>query len=1144
MDRSLRFVLSLFAGAMLLPAQTTSTAILGTVTDGTGAIVAGAKVTATQIGTQIRREDTTSSTGDYNFPLLDVGEYTLEVEATGFKTELRSNVLLRVNEKVRVDFRLSVGTQSERIEVTASAAILRTDEASLGQVVEQKRVNDLPINGRNIANLAILQPGIQYGNRMGLDGQSGGGGFMLVPFLGIALVANGQRETNQHATMDGVVATDSLINTVPFNPSVEAIQEFKVLSGSYSAEYGFNSGAQLMLVTKAGTNDVHGSLFHFFRNEKLDAENYFTNYFNAPGAARRRKDGLLQNQYGLVVSGPVLLPKLYNGKDRTFFMYNFEARNRRDRGISAFAAQPPDDFRQGNLSRLLNRVSPAGAALPSVQILDPITGVPFAGNIIPASRIQTAARNFLNFYPAAQTVLGDPISGAPNFVGETRQTFDDRQMFARVDHQINTKDRIFGRYAHQWFNFGVVPGNNPNLSRLDDGTTRNLATQWLHIFSPSVINEFRYGIMYAKSGSANPRTNTDFDPEATLGIQGFRILNDNNRKFTPRETGLPTLGIQNFAGLSDPGTFYHDNAIHHFSNNLTISRGRHNFKTGFDFRRLQLFRGAANVPRGGLTFNDNIAQNGFAAFLLGYATQTETAEGLPLTDSRQNRYAGYFNDDWRVSRKLTLNLGIRYEYNSTATDIAGLWRSLILSQPLGQGVPVLGPPIRTPFAFYKPQRDLFMPRIGIAYRLTDRWVMRTGYGIYYNVHQLNNYTILNLNPPLSGSTLFVNTATNGVIPQGGQAIYTFQNPFGVLSPTSAIQVNALNPDNFQPVIHQWSIDIQRQLPWNTVLAIGYIGSKGSHIDNTVEANNPDPAINVAGGTTPQQRRPIQFVQDNPGGPIRPLTRLRWLDSGANQWYHGLQVNVEKRLSNGFLGTFAYTYSQSLGEAYGRNEGGGGGSLANTYQNPRNRAAEKGRYPFDVRHNLVLSGVYEIPTPFKQGVSKFVLGGWQTNVVGTFRSGFPFDVGQTNVMNTFNSPARPDRLNNGKLDNPTVNRWFDTEAFRVLTCQVPALGDRCRYGNSGVGILNGPGLQQIDFSGFKNFEVNERFRVQFRAEFFNLFNRPNFAPPNAVLTASPAFLPAAPGQADPVQGGRIQGPGAITRTIAPMRNIQFALKLYF
>ncbi|MBY0376139.1 MAG: carboxypeptidase-like regulatory domain-containing protein, partial [Bryobacteraceae bacterium] len=307
-------------------AQTTSTSILGSVSDSSGSVMSGAKVTLTNVRTGVKAETTTTSSGDFVFPLIDVGEYEVSVEMSGFKSETRKGVLVQINEKVRVDFNLSVGQVTERIEVSAAATQLKTDEVSLGTAVEQRRLVELPVNGRNVGNLATLQAGVMFGPRGGLDGQGGGGGGIPIPGQTIAIVANGQREVNQHATLDGVVATEARVNTVPFSPSPEAMEEVKVLTGSYSAEYGFNSGAQLVMVMRSGGNDFHGSVYNFLRNDKLDAEDYFQNYFRGPTTPRSPKQQIRQNQFGAVLSGPVWIPKLYNGKNRTFFMFNYEGR--------------------------------------------------------------------------------------------------------------------------------------------------------------------------------------------------------------------------------------------------------------------------------------------------------------------------------------------------------------------------------------------------------------------------------------------------------------------------------------------------------------------------------------------------------------------------------------------------------------------------------------------------------------------------------------------------------------------------------------------------------------------------------------------------------------------------------------------------
>ena len=409
--------LKLFPAFLLCVAafgQTTSTTILGTVTDSSGASVVGAKVSAKNIATNVLSTTLTTGSGDYTIPQVEVGDYTVSVETPGFKVATKTGVRLQIDEKVRVDFQLEVGSQTEIITVKAESTTLQTDEASIGGTVEQRRLVELPLNGRNVGNFAILNPGVQFGVRSGYDGQGGAGG-VPIPGQVISLVTNGQRDNNMHATLDGVIANEARVNSVPWSPSPEAMEEVKMYTGSYSAEFGTNSAGQLIMVMRSGTNDLHGSAYEFLRNNKLDAENYFQNYFNAPGAPPNPASNLRQSQYGVVMGGPVWIPKVYNGKNKTFWLFNYEGRRRSQPGTISTYLVPTDQMRVGDFSQLLNRKSASGAALTPVTIVDPDSSptapVIFPGNIIPASRISPAAQALLAYMPKAQNALPDPLTG-------------------------------------------------------------------------------------------------------------------------------------------------------------------------------------------------------------------------------------------------------------------------------------------------------------------------------------------------------------------------------------------------------------------------------------------------------------------------------------------------------------------------------------------------------------------------------------------------------------------------------------------------------------------------------------------------------------------------------------------------------------
>jgi carboxypeptidase family protein len=436
--------------AALLCAQTTSTEVLGTVTDASGAVVVGAQVTLFRVATGQRRETVTTATGDYSFPLIDIGEYRVTVRVPGFKTEDAMGVSVQLQQKARIDFQLQVGQPNETVEVVANALTLKTEDAAVGQVIDNKRVVELPLNGRNIGGLAVLTPGVQFGIRMGLDGL-GASGFPI-PGAMVAVSANGQREVNQQVTLDGVIATEPRINTMVFSPSIDAIEEFKVQTSSYSAEYGQNNGAIIQVVLKSGTNRLRGTLYEFLRNEVFDAKDYFLNFQVPAGTRLQHKNRLRRNQFGVFSSGPVYLPKIYKGQDRTFWSFNYEGRRETQESVQE-AFWYPEEFRRGDFSSLLAPPIRNGRPIRApIIIFDPLTGEPFRdasgriNNVIPASRINKNAQTFVNqFQPLPMFRPEDPLdvnarSSVPNIIGGN-------QYFFRIDQQFSSRDKMFVRFA-------------------------------------------------------------------------------------------------------------------------------------------------------------------------------------------------------------------------------------------------------------------------------------------------------------------------------------------------------------------------------------------------------------------------------------------------------------------------------------------------------------------------------------------------------------------------------------------------------------------------------------------------------------------------------------------------------------------------
>ncbi len=1133
--------------------------IQGLVEDASGAIVTGAKVTMTNAATGISRDTQTNASGLYSFQLVQVGNYNIRVELQGFRTETISNIRVETAAQVRQNFKLQVGTVAENIEVSANAVQLTTENASVGGVIENKRIIDLPINGRNMVGLAVLVPGVQFGERTGRG--DGLGGFPI-PGSGFSVSANGQRETFQVVSLDGVDAKDPRINITNFVPSIEAIDEFKIQTNAFTAEYGFGGGAHVQITMKSGTNDFHGTFFEFVRNDIFDAENYFLNFDRPANLTRLKKDPLRRNQFGFVLSGPVLFPKLYNGKNKTFWAFNMEYRLDRITSVQN-ADFGLDTFRRGDFSELLNPtpITGSSALRNPVIIYDPYTGMPFPNNILPASRLHPGALNILNTYvPRAQFRQPDPFDF--NATAGVPQPVNVHTYFSRFDHTFNDRDRVFARLA--WDRSNRTANNiNPFLPVFVDSKVTNLASQWIHSFSPTVLNELRFGFNISDDLTSNPRTdNTSFDMDS-LGIGQFRVFSDGNRKLTPREHGLPRLnGLPFPVGENTNGNGYDNMDTLQVSNHMSIFRGKHNIKVGGEVYYISMERGAANVEEGALGFSANESGSALASFLLGLPNSSTSPEGLPLTFPRSTRLGGYFQDDWKVSSRVTVSGGLRWDYIGAPYDSKGLWRTLDFpgtglgiqgrgggyQVPGGGVIPTIAPAgLGDPgaIALFK-DKNFFMPRLGITFRPTDKWVIRTGAGLFDNIHHLNTWTIFNLMPPKSGSLVF-NSVTDvaQTIPvtggtgqpvnlqtrrfRAGQPVLTLNDPFlqgaGVAAAARPVALNYVPPDYKHGSVWKWSFDIQRELPFNTALTVGYVGSKGTHTGNSIgNYNQPSPSPD----TNIQARRPYQQFYDPalPERGVQTLSTIRYIDSFGENFYHGLQVKADRRFKSGIAAGLAYTWSKAHGD------GENGGQEGVSFQDPLNRRASRGRFRFDQRHVLVANFVWELPGASLKGPLGFLIGGWQTNGILSIRTGFPFNVTQGGDLNT-GGPVFPDLTGDPYLANPSRAQWYNPQAFSRVTCNVPNRPDLCRYGSFGYNVMSGPSQRNLDFSMFKNFRFKERFNVQFRAEALNATNTPYFGDPGGIGFSNVNQLTPDTSRMAEVRSLR-----------TPMRIMQFGLKLMF
>lgn len=1130
------------AAAVLLTAaalvgQTVSTEILGLVTDQTGAVVPGAAVTARRVATGDVRTTVTNETGNYVFPLLDIGEYEVTCSAPGFKTEIRRGLVLQLQQKARIDFQLQIGDTVETVEVLAAAPLLRTEDATLGSVVERKRVVDLPLNGRNFGQLATLMPGVVYGiTRMGLDGQ-GTMAQRAMPGQMVGLSANGQRDTNQNITLDGVTATDDFKAAMMFTPSIEAIEEFKVQSAVYSAEYGMNSGSQANVAIRSGTNEIHGAVFHFLRNNAFDARGFFLQPDQPQNKLRR-------NQFGGVVSGPIV-------KDRTFWLANYEGRRER-RGTPSRLAVPTMAMRAGDFSEIAapgNRYYPNDAN-PAVSraIRFPGSDTPFPNNIIPAALINPVSTNLLTWQDTSPFAQGGFLPypnidaearaarSAVNLAGTNEQKLDSDQYLTRIDHRFGDNDRIFGRYT-------IVESawDNDPLARVTRATheyrAQNLGIGYSKILSPTVLNEVRFGYNRMRANSNAIQTGTDFT-HRDLGFD-FRVVTDGNRPLTPLEEGIPSIGIAGFTGIGSANAGRNNNTVFEITDNVIVSRGRHNFKFGGLYRYSPVDNFMSNTPRGQMSFTRDIQgiPDAFAAFMLGFPINANSAQGMPPQLMRQQKMGVYVLDDFKATPRLTINLGLRYEFFGAVTEADGRIRNVSFEDRHVQSingfvVPMLVPDPLVQEALYDVNMRQFMPRVGIAYRLSDTAVLRTGSGLFFSPQQMNNFNILGLNPPFSGSTIFQNDRINPTA--------TIDNPLAGTpagaGPAALVMLGRPLAENgnrsmyLNNYIWQWTMELEKSYGQNFVTGIAYVGSASSHLDQTVpNANNPHPGLGPV-----QARRPNPFYVDSlDPNHLLPLGTVRSLESWINANYNALQARAEKRYSNGLTFNAAFNYQRAMSIGYSVNEGGGFGTRGP--QNPRDRDADYARSNIDQRLRFVFSHIYELPWyRNERGLKGAILGGWAVNGIMQVTSGLPVTVFQTGDAHNTGSGSAPrphvvpgqsvDRAMEGR----TIDRWFNTSAFVRSKCDgcggegifLGPLG----YGNAGANLFDAPAIKTWDFALFKEFAVREGHRIQFRYEAFNFLNTPQFSAPSRSLGAADF--------------------GRITSTVIDNREMQFALKYIF
>jgi hypothetical protein len=1099
--------------------------VTGHISDPSGAAVPGAKISLTNVATNAVRTAVSTGSGDYTFPSVAPGLYAVKVELAAFKT-VSSNVQVQVQQTVRLDFTLELGQISETVEVSASAQMLQSETASLGTVIENKGVTELPLNGRNYLSLVALAANAN--TLSPISGQAAGrqGGDRATQ----SISAGGNRIMFDYFTLDGVTNTDPNFSTYVVLPSIDAIQEFKVQTGVYPAEFGHQS-TQINVVTKSGGNAYHGALFEFVRNDKFDAMPYsFT-------TAHPAKSPFKWNDYGFELDGPVRIPKLLDLRNRLFFMANYERRTVRTSSQAVYSVPTAAMF-EGDFS-----------AWPTT-IYDPNTldssgnKTPFPGNKIPANRIDPISKKFLKYY-----VSSNLPGFSSNYVKDNSYPNNRQGFTARVDFVESARSQWTGRYSwgdEDQASTGISITGSKILTDYDQWLATNTRT-----FTPSLVNEARFG--YTKmNNSLGTYSAYVSDTVKDLGIPGLA-------SGPPVAWGVPMASFagSGFVAIGDAqdGPFAIDDNTLQLVDNIAWTRGKHSFRFGFEYTRQNFNQIGNQFSRGQFAFQPNATMStdrkggdAFADFLLGDLWNSIVAVALAQSKFQRNAVAAFADDTWKLTPKLTLSLGLRYELtppwynnlnnlfityvphiqansNPPASETPYMVRQGNCSDPYA-GPPPLNIRWTTvdakcsngllPDQLLKTSYRDFAPRVGIAYSPDSKTVVRIGWGMFYNQEIGNAWFDLARNiggrVTLQGNTGTPNLFWSNAVPPSG----TYAN---VPSPYAY----AMNPDHRTSYSMQHLLNIQRQLSPNWALEIGYLGGASRHLYGFQDANQGIPG--TVGSVTSRR-------------PYKGFSNIQWVHDGGNGSYNSLSIKATRRFSEGMSVISSYTWAKSIDTTSGIRVQG----FDTLYpQNSYCLACERGPSAFDTTHRFVTSILYDLPVGkgkalnISNRVVNTIFGDWNLGGILTLQSGMPGNLSIGGLDNASTGSGGYDRPNSTGispyLDNPTPSRYFSLDAFVVAP---PG-----QFGNAGRNSVRGPGIIGFDAEVHKQFRMpyKEGHSLQFRFEAFNALNHPNWQMPNLNIRSGAAR----PGMPDTAAR---QNFGVVTATSTAMRQIQFGLKYLF
>ncbi len=1047
--------------ARAVTAQTSTGTILGTVVDATGGVLPGVVVRVVNERTGFERVTSTGPEGNFEVASLAPGEYRVAAELPGYRPAVREGIALLVNQRAFVGITLELGPISEEVVVRAPAPLVDGYTSTVGTVIDNRKMVDLPLNGRDFFQLSTLVPGSQPAAEGSQNANEGG-----------AVSVNGAREQSNNFLVDGIDNNNLVMNQVVIHPSVDAVQEFKVQSSTYTAEFGRSGGAQFNFVTRSGSNSGSASLYEFLRNAALDARNAFDD-------PARPIPPFQRNLFGGTAGGPLR-------RDRAFFFFNYEGLRVRQ-GLTRVAIVPPPAWVAGNFSSLLTGVLDPATGLDRGQLVDPRTGVPIPGNVIPPALLDPAGAAIARFYPAPDNPAATMPSAA---TAAPKHTNDASQFTLRGDQNIRTRTQFFERYTRAAddrfnpFDLQTDATNVPGFGHTVGNRAHSAVIGWTQVLGSQSVNDLRVG--WNRLSNAMFQEHEGEDVARMLGITG--LLTD------PVALGRPGIILSGTDNLTDPVNLPQESTTStlHIVENLTWLRGQNSFKTGFDVRRFALDFYLDLFARGQFTFA-GLSGHPLADLLLGVpvAAVRQNPTLNSLTNLRSTAVNAYFQDDWRIRRDLTFNLGVRYDFNQPITDTEDRFSIPDLADPNGRFVQVGTGDL--PRAGYHADTNNVAPRVGFAWRpfQNETTVVRGAYGVFYDVGIANASVLPRLNPPYFSLDLAVGPLS---------LRDAFPGPAIPLTVANGIAV-----DSHDGVYQHWNVNVQRELRPGLVLDVGYFGSRGDSLLQRIDRNQ-----GPAGG--PPVRNPA----------FGPAV---FSESSASSVYRALQVRLERRLSDGLSLLSSYTWSRSRDDAsslFGSTAA--GGPLGGVPQNSFDPDAEWAPSDFDSPQRYVASVLWQLPLGTGQrfldraGLVNAVAGNWQIAGILTLQSGRPFTAyygasanysGTDNGANGGPGLDRPNQVGEPRVSDPTPGRWFDAAAF------VPPDNT---FGSVGRNTLRGDGTNNLDLAFYKSIATRGDSRLQVRIEIFNAFNTPFYFLPVGDLTKANAGSVVRAGDARQIQLG--------------------------